>query len=890
MDEKKMTYKRTLLTKIASFVLAILVVSMYTYSTAYAAAPVIVVEMGDEVSNASENGVENAATKTVSNLRIINLEEPQRYGSFFDNKAIVMTDEGILWEIPVVWVDEEGNNALIYLPGKRYTPVFAFYIPYGVKIAANSGTNSYTIKLPEFLEDYMESDSLFMVSNPERSLTYITFSSILDDSENSDSNELSVLINGTNLLEIYNQSIDPVAYDYTSYVENYYGQTDGTNDYSEGSFTDVSYNQPSESVSAQPVQSDATPSEQAPSKPTPTEPEIDRLVSIHCSQGAINSIGNDNLKYLLDLFINVVEPQAVYLLVTSFPSYLEAAQNNELGKEIGLYVYSSENITDEDRDIEGALAYVHAEYVDDELSQYGYYIGIDADSIFKKDEDTGEYTFAESERNNFYNTVVHELMHAYMDDYNRTGMSGIDDDENKYPRWFKEGISSTIENVYDYRYDYFYEMKYYYNPDTTSFDYTAEALLYYYKNYNEDGERPSIDAENKYYDDADTNTASAYVSGYLATLYLSKLALDYNTSNNPSDTHEALVIEEDGETYYNNKGFLEGLDCILNMLHNGMSLDEVVKEISNDEYSDTADFQNRFIVGENNVTDESLDFCVDFLNYLEKVSDNLQQTNESAYANGSILLPLDTDKTSPISDELPSDIGEQEVYNIADSSDVVLSTVDPDVAHSSGGLKYAGTDADEADGQDTAAKAVEKTDAVSSSAVEELKEDAQTEEDLDAAVSEETQDEENQDAAALEEAQESSITTDTQNAEAEAEEQSEEQSEEKEAETEAQEVVDEAVQETSQEAEQIGSQEVETESQDTEQIEIQEETASQDTPVETQSQPAEDANLASEEQTGTDEFQSDSSDNSSSDSNEDKNELTEVTTAADEDELSEAEG
>ena len=824
MDEKKMTYKRTLLTKIASFVLAILVVSMYIHSIAYAAAPVIVVEMGDEVSNASENGVENAATKTVSNLRIINLEEPQRYGSFFDNKAIVMTDEGILWEIPVVWVDEEGNNALIYLPGKRYTPVFAFYIPYGVKIAANSGTNSYTIKLPEFLGDYMESDSLFMVSNPERSLTYITFSSILDDSENSDSNELSVLINGTNLLEIYNQSIDPVAYDYASYVENYYGQTDGTNDYSEGSFTDVSYNQPSESVSAQPVQSDATPSEQAPSKPTPTEPEIDRLVSIHCSQGAIDCIGNDNLKYLLDLFINVVEPQAVYLLVTSFPSYLEAAQNNELGKEIGLYVYSSENITDEDRDIEGALAYVHAEYVDDELSQYGYYIGIDADSIFKKDEDTGEYTFAESERNNFYNTVVHELMHAYMDDYNRTGMSGIDDDENKY------------------------------------------------------------------YDDADTNTASAYVSGYLATLYLSKLALDYNTSNNPSDTHEALVIEEDGETYYNNKGFLEGLDCILNMLHNGMSLDEVVKEISNDEYSDTADFQNRFIVGENDVTDESLDFCVDFLNYLEKVSDNLQQTNESAYANGSILLSLDTDKTSPISDELPSDIGEQEVYNIADSSDVVLSTVDPDVAHSSGGLKYAGTDADEADGQDTAAKAVEKTDAASSSDVEELQEDAQTEEDLGATVSEETQDEENQDAAALEEAQESSITTDTQNAEAKAEEQSEEQSEEKEAETEAQEVVDEAVQETSQEAEQIGSQEVETESQDTEQIEIQEETASQDTPVETQSQPAEDANLASEEQTGTDEFQSDSSDNSSSDSNEDKNELTEVTTAADEDELSEAEG
>lgn len=134
--------------------------------------------------------------------------------------------------------------------------------------------------------------------------------------------------------------------------------------------------------------------------------------------------------------------------------------------------------------------------------------------------------------------------------------------------------------------------------------------------------------------------------------------------------------------------------------------------ISGHKYVDTEEFQDNFIVGEDaeGIADGSLSFCVDYLNYMKDVTGALQEKtgDEEAWANGSILMPLDVECKSPILDELPSNLDEQKNFIIAESQDYVISTVDTDEALKSGGLKYQGIEAEEAASPELAAKNTEK--------------------------------------------------------------------------------------------------------------------------------------------------------------------------------------
>ena len=64
-----------------------------------------------------------------------------------------------------------------------------------------------------------------------------------------------------------------------------------------------------------------------------------RLVDLYCSQTAKDALGYEQLQTLVDIIVTSIEPQAVNLLVERFPCFKEAAENNELGREIGLYIY-----------------------------------------------------------------------------------------------------------------------------------------------------------------------------------------------------------------------------------------------------------------------------------------------------------------------------------------------------------------------------------------------------------------------------------------------------------------------------------------------------------------------------------------------------------------------
>ena len=151
--------------------------------------------------------------------------------------------------------------------------------------------------------------------------------------------------------------------------------------------------------------------------------------------------------------------------------------------------------------------------------------------------------------------MIHELFHAFMDDYNRAGMSGTEtvkgmltDDkgyfidkevEKKYPylhfpNWFIEGTASATENIYEFRIgsfkDYRYNQKdgYYdkYTAENVANSYTygndsSGKFAYYdliYKDGGEDSAGDPIDTVN-----------CCYVSGYLATLFLSELAYQKKT-------------------------------------------------------------------------------------------------------------------------------------------------------------------------------------------------------------------------------------------------------------------------------------------------------------------------------------------------------------------------
>ena len=65
----------------------------------------------------------------------------------------------------------------------------------------------------------------------------------------------------------------------------------------------------------------------------------DSLTDLYCAQTAKDALTPDQLEELTDLLETSIEPQAVNLLIDRFPCFRAAAEKNELGREIGLYIY-----------------------------------------------------------------------------------------------------------------------------------------------------------------------------------------------------------------------------------------------------------------------------------------------------------------------------------------------------------------------------------------------------------------------------------------------------------------------------------------------------------------------------------------------------------------------
>ena len=116
-----------------------------------------------------------------------------------------------------------------------------------------------------------------------------------------------------------------------------------------------------------------------------------RLVDIYCSQSAKDALGDDQLQTLVDLIVTSIEPQAVNLLVESFPCFADAAANDELGREIGLYIYyetgDQDGIEEHEDVAPGAYAYVlGSDDLEKGESVFKYLICIDAETLSTVDD------------------------------------------------------------------------------------------------------------------------------------------------------------------------------------------------------------------------------------------------------------------------------------------------------------------------------------------------------------------------------------------------------------------------------------------------------------------------------------------------------------------------
>ena len=392
------------------------------------------------------------------------------------------------------------------------------------------------------------------------------------------------------------------------------------------------------------------------------------------------------------MLINRVESQAVNLLLDKLPALKTAAEQGGLSSEIGMYVYYGKGDYDSYAHFidGGAAASTSVCPLEDADGStiLGQLIAFNTKTIFNKDTDGKSYFDTNShEWLRFEYAVIHELVHAVMNDYNRAGMMGYNDMEslnmsygdarkirNEYikslafPVWFVEGTASVIGDGYD-QVDDIYER--YKNTDG---DFTAESVL-------------NASLDNQYYGLKANNMMSGYVSGYLAMFYLCDLAAKQNPEVG------AAINDTNGEFSMDNQKLLYGFNDILSRLHSGETLDSIINSLTDGRFEDTADFEERFIRGEKvndaySGDDETLGLCVKILNYFDGLTKAAGET-----ASGSLLVPFEN------VGEFPLDIGsdtQADNYRANGSNDFVIS-VKLDAPYSDGGRSICGADVPTAD-------------------------------------------------------------------------------------------------------------------------------------------------------------------------------------------------
>ena len=634
-----------------------------------------------------------------------------------DMTASVTAEPAAAWEVPVLWLRDDLELASACDAGRAYLPAIAFYVPGGYALEGDS----FAVTLSDSLTALFGGAEVVSVYDASTGISYILPASLRGF--------FATKATGVATAVEADDGDAPDAWSDTEPARvapcpaggawRAAGEQAGPDQGQEG----PDQGQAVPEGEGVPDQGEDQPGE-------PTQP----LVDIYCSKTAKDAIATEDLERIVDLVVNRLEPQAAVLLSESFPAFADATEN-ELGKQIGLYVYyekgDKDGVYTHENVPKNALAFV---WPAAEGEEYCYMIGLNVESLLVLDEaekpvkdgTTGKLHLIREgeEMDTLGNTMVHELFHAFMDDYNRTGMEGAKDmsyftsdeeDESAsalqkkvhdllvFPNWFIEGSASTVENAYQCRTDMYDGLR---TADNGKKEerYTQRLIVKNYVSGQVKGKPVNYDLKYSQPNDsgsASDNEASAYVMGYLATLYLADLASIKTTGKS------AITYEDGNVTGVDTERLRDGLSYILNRTHEGDTLDRVIEDISqvgkggDSLYEDTDDFTSKFIKGPEVGRDaqgkakyaddgdvRSSGFVADYLNYLLKVSGEAGRKNT---ANGSILFPAERDYASPL--DLTAEPS-CDYYKIAETSRPVPSTVENDIAFAGGGKSDPGLAAD----------------------------------------------------------------------------------------------------------------------------------------------------------------------------------------------------
>lgn len=560
----------------------------------------------------------------LSELEITDVDEPV-VGQPFDTTAVVSSAEGVEWEIPVIWVDEYGRKVTVPERGKKYFPTFVFFVPEGFRVSGADASGRFSVKYPDFVLALYGTDHVIFAADPGTGATYI-------------------FVAGDYNWQQYLRG---------DYVWSEWHEPEG-NEPPDPNY-DAIYDNISRDIYV-------------------PEPEPSNVVNMYCSQSAIDTLGENFLNWFIGVVKNTLQPQAVGMLESGFYNSLgQAVRGTDLSDKIGLYIYYRTGEIDGDRTPEGAMAYVTGTYRDNARgqSEYAQILAFDT-SCFTERDSNGNWVVKGEKKSDLDNTIIHEMLHAFMFDYTRYGMVNQDD---ALPSWFTEGIAVSVENAYQFRKGVLSQMAV--DPEG-EIEYTNDSVKTGYNVNHGNNNDDNLDLSHA--GDASGNTGSAYGSGYLATVYLGYLdAVHRNVS----------VIDNDGNFIM--ESIREGLDDILKRLHGngngpGESLDTIISDISGSTYSSADDFQSKFIKGDGEESDgRSLDVVTQYLNWLEGQSYTVN--GETKDANGSILRQ-EQNYDSPLSWE--GEYVQTIPYRIANTSGMVASSVDDTRANYTGGKSNVG--------------------------------------------------------------------------------------------------------------------------------------------------------------------------------------------------------
>ena len=607
--------------------------------------------------------------QAVSGIVISDVSAPVP-GSLLDDTAVVTTAQDVTWEIPVLWIDEYLLPDIGLAGDGAYLPVLAFVVPEEYSLENDPDGSGCTVRLEEDLFKLFGDSKILSIYEEKTQITYIL---------PADLKELFAKERrGSSASSAPDVAEDPI---------------------------------PEEEVAPLTEDGGKEPEKPAPEEPQEDEPqaEVDRhLINLHCDEKAQNALSDEDLSFLADLLINKLQPQAVNLLAERFPSFNEAADNNELGKYTNLVITYNEN----------SWTYGNAQCgwtVDNTYPDYKfcYKLTIEASQLVGLGSDSRPKVirdFDSEEMTTLANTVVHEIFHMIMYDYNRPGMTGKrmtadgtltqepGRDDILFPIWFREGSASCVENNWQERENAIAFLRK--NRETNAYMsyYDMNVLLDNYVN----GCREVVNGSPISlfcYDlqccggtdlngEACDTVANRYVSGYLATLYLSELAARSSGIGSSLST-------EDSHVTVNSEKLRLGLDSILSRMHSGETLDDVIGSISDYAYSGADDFEARFIKGDlvdGTYTGESgsLAFVSDFMNYMREI--DMAQGRDNALANGSILFDFDLDYAAPLDFETEETARVLQVLDADNENFInyVRSTVPESQASATGGKSVSG--------------------------------------------------------------------------------------------------------------------------------------------------------------------------------------------------------